>query len=796
MDTSTSNGSAAAPTISVDLKLDSDEDNPRCLLKLPTGQLLAYGGDDGTISLVTFNGSKATATPVRRFDEEAVRALAVSPDGKRVAVGFDSGATQIYSYPDFEVSSSSSNHPFLPELPDPDTTTGDADEDNLFSQSDGLGGSLTVPGEKYFAGPCFDSPVRDLLFLPLSTGTGGTPSSYWLAAAWESGMCVLNATASATVTQRYLEEFAKEAYDEGGIRGLVFGSRDTNHTLTSLGMDGRLCLWDLSSDVDHPEKWKLLRRENSCCVTKRDVGEVFGADAWDRSCRPHFVQSSDNVLLAVPGATYLQLRKMSKTSPTASITVTDHDQPVVGDDKDSPHQGHIESIVTMTSSPISDDPYIITSGRDGRVVVWEIESDKVCGSERTIGCCLSFRFVVLCCCTVVSNILSLVSFVFAQEDETLTATFVRQLGQFESVPTFLLWDKDASGEERLCVACANGTLMTIQGRQHIAPTFVQKTKKVSGTKEQAKESSSQPGRLSKKKQTETIVDSDDDDENVFDEDEGAADQEIVDTPRANSNRFVEDEAADDESTADVDVVTSPTAAAIRLQATKDYDSEQEDDEDDFDIPAANTGPAFQYKTVDLPEPQPAFAPSSTPLDLARRYMCWNHIGSVTLLQGELGLSRSNVDIHFTDSAFRRPISFTDNMGFILGSLGEDGGIFATDVSDEDDLDDGEDDDFGDVVNNMSEATKAAVKRSQRNRMSKEGGSKATGSSIYFHRFETFGALRDKDWYLTLPAGERALGCACGEGWGAVITRYVAMSCIVRISPQVIVSLTHIIFIFP
>ena len=407
MDTSTSNGNAAAPTISVDLKLDSDEDNPRCLLKLPTGQLLAYGGDDGTISLVTFKGSKATATPVRRFDEEAVRALAVSPDGKRVAVGFDSGATQIYSYPDFEVSSSSSlHHPFLPELPDPDTTE-EADEDNLFSQSDGLGGSLTVPGEKYFAGPCFDSPVRDLLFLPLSAGTG--TNNYWLAAAWESGMCVLNATASATVTQRYLEEFAKEAYDEGGIRGLAFGSRNTNHTLTSLGMDGRLCLWDLSSDADHPEKWKLLRRENSCCVTKRDVGEVFGADAWDRSCRPHFVQSSENGLLAVPGATYLQLRKMSQTSPTAITTVTDHDQPVVGDDKDSPHQGHIESIVTMTSSPISDDPYIITSGRDGRVVVWEIQSDKVCGYGRKIGCRLSFRCGGVCC-TVVPHILSLVSF--------------------------------------------------------------------------------------------------------------------------------------------------------------------------------------------------------------------------------------------------------------------------------------------------------------------------------------------------------------------------------------------------
>lgn len=775
MSTSTSN--AVAPTISVDLKLDSDEDFPRCLLKLPTGQLLAYGGDDGTISLVTFNDTKnkSIATPVRRFDEEAVRALAVSSDGKRVAVGFDSGATQIYAYPDFDVTSSSSSslhHPFLPVSAVTDTNKEEADdEDNLFPQSDGLGGSLTVPGEKYFAGPCFDSPVRDLVFLPLKQGNteNNTEQQYWLAAAWESGMCVLNATASATVTVRHLEEFAKEAYDEGGIRGLACSRDPHPHALASLGMDGRLCLWDLS-DTDHPENWKLLRRENSCCVTKRDVGEVFGADAWDRSCRPHFVQSSDNMLLAMPGATYLQLRNLAKTTP---MTVTDYDQPVVGDDKDSPHQGHIESIVTMTSSPISDDPFIITSGRDGRVVLWEIQSDKVFSFERRIRCCTS-----LWCCAVQSflTFISRLLFTIAQADETLTATFVRQLGQFESKPTFLLWDKDASGEERLCIACAIGTLMTIQGREHIAPKFVKNTKKVSssGAKEQAKGSSSQPGRLSQKKQTETIADSDDDNDNMFDEDEDVADQDIVeDKPR---NRFVEDEADDDESITDVDAVTSPTAAAVQLQAANDYDSEQEEDEFDFDIPAANTaGPAIQYKTIDLPKPQPAFAPSSTPLDLTRRYMCWNHIGSVTLLQGELGMSRSNVDIHFTDSAFRRPISFTDNMGFILGSLGEDGGIFATDVSDDDDLGDVDDDDFGDVVNNMSEATKAAVKRSQRNRMSKEGGLKATGSSIYFHRFETFGALRDKDWYLTLPAGERALGCACGEGWGAVITRYVANS---------------------
>jgi WD40 repeat protein len=379
----------AVPTISLDLKLDSDEDLPRRLMKLPTGQLLAYGGDGGTISLVTVTGQKATATPVRRFDEEAVRALAVSPDGKRVAVGFDSGATRIYTYPDFNVSasasaSSCSHHPFLPEPSDSDAVE-ESDQENLFSQSDALGGSLTVPGETYFDGPCFDSPVRDLIFLPFSNSNNNN-NKYWLAAAWESGMCVINATASTTVTDRYLQESAKEAFEEGGVRGLAF----RNGSLASLGMDGRLCLWDLA-DAAHPETWKLLRRESSCCVTKKDLGEFLGADAWDRSCRPHFVQSSSKLVLAMPGATYLQLRCLLTTAN--ATTVTDHDQPVLGNDDGSPHQGHIEAIVTMASSPTSDDPFVITSGRDGRVVVWEIESDKV----RIVVLCYVLFCCVACC---------------------------------------------------------------------------------------------------------------------------------------------------------------------------------------------------------------------------------------------------------------------------------------------------------------------------------------------------------------------------------------------------------------
>jgi len=57
-----------------------------------------------------------------------------------------------------------------------------------------------------------------------------------------------------------------------------------------------------------------------------------------------------------------------------------------------------------------------------------------------------------------------------------------------------------------------------------------------------------------------------------------------------------------------------------------------------------------------------------------------------------------VDIAFHETAGlaaggRRSVTFTDNLGFIVGTLGEEGGMFATDlVEDDDEYYDGEDED--------------------------------------------------------------------------------------------------------
>ena len=245
--------------------------------------------------------------------------------------------------------------------------------------------------------------------------------------------------------------------------------------------------------------------------------------------------------------------------------------------------------------------------------------------------------------------------------------------------------------------------------------------------------------------------------------EGDTDDEDIDftetTKPGSSVQFVGDEAEDARRQTYNETDDGDTDGIANRGAEDDSFGTNDDDEEMQVAPSS-----LPVQTLQLPEAQPPFAPSATPLDLSRRFLCWNHIGTITTTQGE---GRNSVGIQFHDSGFRArsTINFTDTMGFIVGVLGEEGGLFASDLADEDD--DGDDEDLRGVVDGlqMSEQTKAALKRSHTGKK----GHKATGSTVYFHRFETIGSRRDKDWFLTLASGERVLGCACGAGWSAVVT---------------------------
>ena len=80
---------------------------------------------------------------------------------------------------------------------------------------------------------------------------------------------------------------------------------------------------------------------------------------------------------------------------------------------------------------------------------------------------------------------------------------------------------------------------------------------------------------------------------------------------------------------------------------------------------------------------------------------------------------SVLDITFKDSASRTSITQKDPHGFIVGSLGEEGGIFATDLKDGDGDDDSDDEDLG-----VSETVKNLIKKSS---------GAYSGSTVYFHR---------------------------------------------------------------
>jgi len=287
-----------------------EEDFARHLL-LVNDELWAWGGNSGTIMI----GEQK----VRYWDDDdEVTALAVSDDRTVVVVGFETGGTNFYKYSEDELAQAGDKHPFC----------------------------TSTPGSKHLMdSDTLEAGVRDLQFYP--------GSSDILAVAYEGGFFVLDLSKADFCNEknRFLETEATEHHKEGGVRCIVF-SKD-KQVMASLGLDGRLCLWDVSDKS--PRNWKCIIREKEKCVLKEDSGFFGNGDAWDFSCRPFFHKGSS--ILALPGASYLQLRKIEGSK------VTEHDQL----DKE-----HIDDMVTFASKG----SHLVSTGRDKRVVLWTLK--KVC----------------------------------------------------------------------------------------------------------------------------------------------------------------------------------------------------------------------------------------------------------------------------------------------------------------------------------------------------------------------------------------------------------------------------------
>lgn len=350
----------------MDLKLDSGEDFPRRLEVFPKGQLLALGDDDGSLSCIDTTAANCIRT-IRQYDDAAVRAATLSSDGKRVAVGFDNGSTRIYKYDEYNSNNNDTEqqqqqqHPFLPP-PKANKEDDDDDDNGFLSQPDGGENDMDEEDDedRCWAGPQVEGPVRDLKFLP---------NSHWLVIASESGLCVVNVESADTMADRYLQTQVTNEHDGCGIRGIAINDKKW---MASLAMDGRLCVWEISGleQLSNVTDNVPVFRDRTRCVPHKDIGESNDASPSDRSCLPHWVQSD---ILALPGKAQLQLRSVSVTSD--KIEVKESEKKPVPD----PSRGHIEPIVALTSAAAAstDDLFVVSSGQDGRVILWKILKDGV-----------------------------------------------------------------------------------------------------------------------------------------------------------------------------------------------------------------------------------------------------------------------------------------------------------------------------------------------------------------------------------------------------------------------------------
>ena len=363
-------------TNAVDLQLEKvPASHPRRLIEL-RGNVLAFGGDTGIITAISTSeydeSSKPKTRVLYRYDEP-IRAIAISKDTLRIAVGFQDGSIDVYYFTREELDQCDANdHPFLSKSKkkeEGDSLDSSSQEEDPFAndfltqseEMEDLNYEASSLHRKFRLGLQFESIVRGLEFDPRSHG-----KCYYLAIAAESspGFLIVNATSEDTSKDlkcRYLAEEAKDAYQEGGVRGLAYDL--LGETVTTLGMDGRVCVWNVKTFDDPELEWELMHRDSHKVVTKPDVGEWNGSDVADRSLGLGW--SSDDKYLAFPGETFLQFRRKAENEEWSK---KDCMALKMGD--------KIGEIVSLAHDP-KKEGYVVTSSRDGKICLWQITEGEI-----------------------------------------------------------------------------------------------------------------------------------------------------------------------------------------------------------------------------------------------------------------------------------------------------------------------------------------------------------------------------------------------------------------------------------
>ncbi|GAB5030478.1 wd repeat and hmg-box dna-binding protein partial [Nannochloropsis oceanica] len=195
------------------------------------------------------------------------------------------------------------------------------------------------------------------------------------------------------------------------------------------------------------------------------------------------------------------------------------------------------------------------------------------------------------------------------------------------------------------------------------------------------------------------------------------------TPKK-SNRFLDDEAASVDG-----------AEGKDGKGDEDLEEEEPAPEDyDADGDRHHRESMADAALMQVPHMQGPFLPSSSPLDATKRYLVWSLVGNI--VSQNLG-DHNVIEIEFADAS-RRPIRFTDHYRFIMGSIAEDGAIFAS----------------------------AAFLGADADRREDEEDEEEH-STVFFRPFANYSTKNQ--WLFTLPKMEGALSVAVGTRWAAVAT---------------------------
>lgn len=168
----------------------------------------------------------------------------------------------------------------------------------------------------------------------------------------------------------------------------------------------------------------------------------------------------------------------------------------------------------------------------------------------------------------------------------------------------------------------------------------------------------------------------------------------------------------------------------------DYDGMVDDDAIEVDERAITAISNLRAPVVPL---QPAFQPSATaPDDKKRRYLVWNHVGTVVSREESLN---SRIEIKFSNSAgSNKQEAFTDLYGFTKAALSYEGAFFANDPEEPENDEQRDDPNF-------------------------------PGSVVFYRGFPGQRSVSgmNEDFTTTLPKDEAAQAVAVGAGWAAVAT---------------------------